>query len=575
MKFIILFAFLPLCLCASNQWIQKGQSIQIGEIDANREFPVSLTSDGSRIAFRGYNNNLEKYYVSIYDYVNGGWLQNGTSIYNTYNDSISYQQDDSWGSDLFLNSDGTFLAINNWSSNEAPNLYVSHNVSVLEYPNPGIASMSSDDLLFANRHYSHPSHSLRISKLVGEEFTQLGDDFGTVHYFTAVAFSSNGSRVAIAEASSSLNIDNESVVRIYEWNGNTWDQMGGDITAKNGEYGIFGASISMSSDGSIVAIGSPSPPNGGFKGLTRVYEWSGESWNQLGADILGEINGDEAGSSISLNSNGSLLAIGGYDLKRYGNNSHEKKGFVRIFERAGNQWLQRGEDIEGTVTGDAFGRFLSFSNDGTTLAIVSSGKQVHGIGDAFIKVFSWIGIDTDNDGVSDENDAFPYNPNESIDTDGDGVGDNSDAFPLDFSEAFDSDNDGIGDNADVFPYDPLEWEDSDGDGIGDNADVFPNNPTEVLDTDNDGVGDNSDVYVGYPDATISNFLSNENYVNISDIQDLRTGSIIIEVSGNQVTVQLQMEESSDLETWTQTGDPATMTLPADTDTKFFRFKMTE
>ena len=59
MKFIILFAFLPLCLCASNQWIQKGQSIQIGEIDANREFPVSLTSDGSRIAFRGYNNNLE------------------------------------------------------------------------------------------------------------------------------------------------------------------------------------------------------------------------------------------------------------------------------------------------------------------------------------------------------------------------------------------------------------------------------------------------------------------------------------------------------------------------------------
>ena len=47
--------------------------------------------------------------------------------------------------------------------------------------------MSSDDLLFANRHYSHPSHSLRISKLVGEEFTQLGDDFGTVHSFTAVA----------------------------------------------------------------------------------------------------------------------------------------------------------------------------------------------------------------------------------------------------------------------------------------------------------------------------------------------------------------------------------------------------
>ena len=50
---------------------------------------------------------------------------------------------------------------------------------------------------------------------------------------------------------------------------------------------------------------------------------------------------------------------------------------------------------------------------------------------------------------------------------------------------------------------------------------------------------------------------------------------MIEVSGNQATVQLQMEESSDLQTWEDTGTPATMSIPADTDTKFFRFKMTE
>ena len=103
------------------------------------------------------------------------------------------------------------------------------------------------------------------------------------------------------------------------------------------------------------------------------------------ADILGEINGDEAGSSISLNSNGSLLAIGGYDLKRYGNNSHERKGLSEYLKELEINGFKE-EDIEGTVTGDAFGRFLSFSNDGTTLAVVSS-KQVHGIGDAFIKVF--------------------------------------------------------------------------------------------------------------------------------------------------------------------------------------------
>ena len=63
--------------------------------------------------------------------------------------------------------------------------------------------------------------------------------------------------------------------------------------------------------------------------------------------------------------------------------------------------------------------------------------------------------------------------------------------------------------------------------------------------------------------------------SIDEIQDLRPGSTIIEVSANQATVQLQMEESTDLQTWEDTGTPATMTLPADTDTKFFRFRMAE
>ena len=65
------------------------------------------------------------------------------------------------------------------------------------------------------------------------------------------------------------------------------------------------------------------------------------------------------------------------------------------------------------------------------------------------------------------------------------------------------------------------------------------------------------------------------FYRVDQIQDLRPGSTMIEVTGNQATVQFQMEESSDLQTWEATGTPATMTIPADTDTKFFRFKMAE
>ncbi|TMP45344.1 collagenase, partial [Pseudoalteromonas sp. S1688] len=68
------------------------------------------------------------------------------------------------------------------------------------------------------------------------------------------------------------------------------------------------------------------------------------------------------------------------------------------------------------------------------------------------------------------------------DTDGDGYTDEQDAFPNDPTEWADTDGDGHGDNSDAFPSDPTEWVDSDSDGTGDNADAFPNDASETTDT---------------------------------------------------------------------------------------------
>jgi hypothetical protein len=93
------------------------------------------------------------------------------------------------------------------------------------------------------------------------------------------------------------------------------------------------------------------------------------------------------------------------------------------------------------------------------------------------------GDDRDGDGVADDDDAFPDDPNESADSDGDGIGNNAD---------LDDDGDGVNDDEDAFPDDPDEWADTDGDGVGDNADAFPDDPDETIDTDGNGVGDNAD-----------------------------------------------------------------------------------
>jgi len=94
-------------------------------------------------------------------------------------------------------------------------------------------------------------------------------------------------------------------------------------------------------------------------------------------------------------------------------------------------------------------------------------------------------LDSDGDGWSDSNDAFPEDATQYIDTDMDGYGDNIEGFQFDscpqtFGNSttprfgcLDNDGDGWDNDADAFIDDSSEWLDSDGDGVGDNSDLYP------------------------------------------------------------------------------------------------------
>ena len=74
---------------------------------------------------------------------------------------------------------------------------------------------------------------------------------------------------------------------------------------------ISGFSVSLSGDGSVVAIGARgNDGNGDLSGHVRVYAWDGTAWTQRGLDIDGEAAGDISGGSVSLSSDGSVVAIG-------------------------------------------------------------------------------------------------------------------------------------------------------------------------------------------------------------------------------------------------------------------------
>lgn len=123
----------------------------------------------------------------------------------------------------------------------------------------------------------------------------------------------------------------------------------------------FGSAVSVSGNGSIVAIGG----NGNFEGHVRVYENISDNWVQIGNPIQGVATGDNFGSSVSLSSDGSIIAIGGPNNASIDTDS----GHVRVFENISGVWTQIGSDIYGEAIGGRLGLFVNLSGDGSKLAV--------------------------------------------------------------------------------------------------------------------------------------------------------------------------------------------------------------
>jgi hypothetical protein len=68
-------------------------------------------------------------------------------------------------------------------------------------------------------------------------------------------------------------------------------QIGNDIDGDNADDWL-GSSLSLSSDGSIVAIGAPQTNNNSDSGYVRIYENQSGTWVQIGQDIDGEAADD-------------------------------------------------------------------------------------------------------------------------------------------------------------------------------------------------------------------------------------------------------------------------------------------
>ena len=102
-------------------------------------------------------------------------------------------------------------------------------------------------------------------------------------------------------------------------------QVGSDLDGEAENDGS-GRSVALTADGNRVAIGAPW--NGAdflSQGHVRIYDWTGSQWMQVGYDLDGEASENYSGWSVALSEDGNRVAIGapGNDFS---------SGHVRIYD---------------------------------------------------------------------------------------------------------------------------------------------------------------------------------------------------------------------------------------------------
>ena len=108
--------------------------------------------------------------------------------------------------------------------------------------------------------------------------------------------------------------------------------------------------------------------------------------------IHGETTGDESGTSIALDDDGSHVVIGAPGNDGNGDDT----GHVRVYVRdnSNNSWLQLGSDIDGTpityansYRGGSSGWSVDIDNDGSHIIIEAAELTIKG----YPRVFAWVG----------------------------------------------------------------------------------------------------------------------------------------------------------------------------------------
>ncbi|MEM7391198.1 MAG: GEVED domain-containing protein, partial [Verrucomicrobiota bacterium] len=368
----------------AGAWTQVGQSLD-GTAGSSYGSAISLSGDGSRLTVGGQGHTAGQGLVRNFELGGGTWNQLGPDLVGGAAGRLL-------GAWVSLSDDGTRMAAGAFG----PNPFVGR-ANTYEFTGPGFTALAAPILGQANFHsagralamdgdgdriaVSSPLANTAAGRLRVFEYTgtwnQLGVDLDGVgagdSLGAAVDMTPDGTRLVVSATGQA---GARGHVRIYDVSGGGLSQVGASIVGAEPNE-ISGFSVGISDAGTRVVIGATNHDLS--RGTVRIYEWNGVAWVQLGADIDGVAVSDFAGARANISGNGQRVAVGA--------SQHDnQRGHVRVFEYDGGMWNQVGDDIDGLALTNRFGQGVSFSTDGSRLAI--GADMAGGLGQ--VRVFDFI-----------------------------------------------------------------------------------------------------------------------------------------------------------------------------------------
>lgn len=332
---------------------------------------VAISGDGSIIATaapQGDPNGISSGYVHVY--IGQGDMGSGFfSDYIRLGQDLEGDDGDSFGQSIAMNDAGTRIIIGAPTANNSR----------------GYVKIFEGDF--------------------GTGWTQIGQtiegEANLDRFGFSVGMNFDGSRIVVGGPTNNGNGSDSGHVRVYEFNGTNWVQLGADIDGidvnLNGGGEQFGSSVDISDSGLRIAVGAPGrfPGNGSARGRVAMYDWNGTTWNQIGQDILGEYSDEGLGGSGSLQQEGAIdLHAGGTHLvvgssRNHGNSfGTTQSGSAKVYELISNLWFKLGSDIDGEPE-DRFGTSVAINDgDGTRIVIGGPFSEETGFDSGYAKAYT-------------------------------------------------------------------------------------------------------------------------------------------------------------------------------------------